>query len=267
MQSQPTGLFCRSLCRRWIIALIWIAAGSAAEAATREQVEAEVERLTRTINETPQQASAYVKRGDAFFALHEFDKSVADYTQALRIDDKQDRAYLGRGMALGRAGEVERGIRDISVYLQRHPDDSYALTKRGVRYLWIGKVDQAYDDLSRAVKLNDSNAEAHDDLGVIYSQRKQYDTAIHHFNSTISTDPSYQKAYHNIAIAYYLTSRNAEALAAVDKSLLLRPDNRMSMLLKAVILDEFGRHEEAQKIRDDAEMVQDGNWSEQMVIK
>lgn len=242
-------------------------AAPAVYAETVDEINGEIKTLSQAIGSRPGDAALLVKRGDAYFRIHDFDRSIADYTGALKIDPRHYPAYLGRGMALARNGEVKKGIDDLSVYLKQYPRDSYALTKRGVRYLWIGDMDKAYTDLSKAVELKPSNAEAHDDLGVIYNQRQQYLKAIHHFKTTIGIDPSYQKAYHNLAIAYYLTERNELALDAVEHSILLKPDNRNSVLLKAVILQQLGRSAEASELREQAEFMGNGNWSEQMEMK
>jgi HD superfamily phosphodiesterase len=54
------------------------------------------------------------------------------------------------------------------------------------------------------------------------------------------------------------------ALDAVEHSLLLRPENRNSVLLKAAILHDLGRTAEAKQLREQAEFMAEGNWSEQM---
>jgi tetratricopeptide (TPR) repeat protein len=234
--------------------------------ADAEAMEREVESASREIASDPQAARAYVRRGEARFRLHEFDRAIEDFSAALQLDDRQDDAWFGRGMAHGRNGDIDRGIADLGVYIERHPDSSLAHTKRGVRRLWQGDLAGAERDLARAVALDPRNAEAHDDLGVIHAQQRDYARAIEHFTATVRLDPGYQKAWHNLAMACHLIGRNADALAAVDTSLLLNPDNRNSLLLKAEILKTLGRLAEAKRLQEDAEFATDGNWSERMKV-
>lgn len=237
------------------------------DSAPQEEIEKWVEDYNRRLFADPGQARLYVKRGNAYFRLHEFDKAIEDFDAAIRLDAGLDEAYFGRGMALGRAGEIDQAIADLGVYIARNPKSSVAYTKRGVRYLWKGDVANAEKDLARAITLDPDNAEAHDDLGVIHAQRGEYAKAAGHFSTTIRLDPSYQKAYHNLAMVQYLSDREERALMVVEQGLKLRPDNRSSLLLKAQILDALGRRAEAKAVRDYAELLPESGWSERMPIQ
>ncbi len=248
-----------------VCGLLWSSTGFAA--LEPEDVERQIAELGSRIERHPSDPSLYIARGDARFLLHQFDEASDDYSRAIALDDSADQAYFGRGMALARAGFVEDGIRDLTVFLQRHPDSSRGYTKRGVRYLWLGDRANAEQDLRKAVALDAQNAEAHDDLGVVLAQSKAYQDAVVHFQTAIRIDPSYQKAHHNLAMVYYLTGQDLLALQAVDSSLHLSPEARNSLLLKATILDALGRTRQAAAIREQAEFLPEGNWSERADVQ
>jgi len=227
----------------------------------------ELQELNNQIDADVQNGTAFVKRGDIYFKRHEFENAVNDYTAAIKLDKNLDEAYFGRGMALGRQGLVQQGIQDLSVYIQRHPYHSRAYTKRGVRYIWLGNTAAAKKDMLQAIQLDISNAEAHDDLGVIYASEDNFDKAVYHFKQSIYYDRSYQKAYHNLALAYVVTERYTQALNQVDKGLSLDNNNRNTLLLKSTILEKLGKTQEANAIREHAEFLPEGNWSEQFSMK
>ena len=222
----------------------------------------ELKSLNQKIEADTNNGRALIKRGDVFFKRHEFEKAIKDYTKAISLDEHSDEAYFGRGMALGRQGLVQQGINDLSVYIKRHPFNSRAYTKRGVRYLWLGNTVEAKKDMIEAIQIDIRNAEAHDDLGVIYASESNFDKAVYHFKQSIYYDNAYQKAYHNLAMAYVVTERYSEALNQVDKGLALQSNNRNSLLLKSTILDKLGKVEQAERIREHAEFLPEGNWSE-----
>lgn len=256
---------CRPFALLILYAILGLAASvSAAETTSDPATDAErqIRQLSQKIEESPTDDTLRVRRGDLYFELHEFDRAVEDYTKAIKLNDKADQAYFGRGMALARAGFIQEGIRDLTVYLKRHPDSSRAYTKRGVRYLWLGQGAKAEQDLRQAIALDARNAEAHDDLGVVLAQRKDYVQAEKHFATAIRIDPTYQKAHHNLAMVRYLTGQDLLALIAVNDSLQLAPRYRDSLLLKAEILKALGRLEESRAIKEDAEFLPEGNWSE-----
>lgn len=235
--------------------------------ATAEAAEALIGKYTKLIEQEPDNAEHYVKRGTQYFFIRDTDKAIADYDAALKLDDTRDMAYYGRGLAQSRAGWIEEGIEDLSVYLKRHPDDAYAYTKRGVRYIWLGDQDSAQKDLEKAVRLDPFNAEAHDDLGVIYAYRGQYKEAADHFLTTLELDPTYQKAYHNMAMISFLTDKDVLALGFVNSSLRLVPHDKDSLMLKSKILEAMGKAEEARALREEAEFLPEGNWSEHVPLR
>ena len=115
-----------------------------AELETESETLEQVATYTALIQKYPDQAVHYVKRGDAYYLLHNYDAAVADFTAAIKLDDSFDDAYYGYGMAYGRHGLIDEGIADLGVFIQRNPEISLAYTKRGVRYLW--KLDGEYLD-------------------------------------------------------------------------------------------------------------------------
>lgn len=234
---------------------------------TDQSIELELEILSQKIIKQPENPLNYIKRGQLYFQLHEFDKAIDDFNIALSIDDSLQQAYFERGMALARNGQIEAGIKDLTHFIKYNPNSSLAYTKRGVRYIWAGKLNHAKKDLLHAVKLDKSNSEAHDDLGVIYAQQKDFDNALKHFSLAIQYDPSYQKAYHNLAMGYILTNNPQQALSSINKALLLDNDSRNSLMLKSEILNALGKKNEAEAIIRKAEFLPEGNWSERFNIQ
>ena len=222
---------------------------------------------SQQLQNNPSDTKLMVKLGNLYFMLKEFDLAVENYSSAIKIDNRIDAAYFGRGMALGRSGYIHDGIKDLTVYIKRHPMSSLAYTKRGVRHLWLDEESEAKKDFQKAIELDPKNAEANDDLGVIYAKRKQYTEAIKHFSTTVRLDPTYQKGYHNLAMAYYLVGQDDIALESVNSALSLNARDRSSALLKVEILKALGRTQEAEALKDDAEFLPEGNWSESISVQ
>ena len=170
-------------------------------------------------------------------------------------------------MAHGRIGEIDKGISDLSVFIRRNPENSLAYTKRGVRYIWKKDFENARKDLSMAVSLDDTNAEAHDDLGVALAQLGDIQKALNHLLRAKALEPGYQKVHHNLAMIYFIAGDLERALSAANDSLNLQPNNRSSMFLKGNILGKLGRAAEAEKVKEDAEFLSQGNWSERSALR
>lgn len=233
---------------------------------TYESVQARIEMLGKQLDTQPDNTHWLIERGNLYFLLHDFDLAVLDFTDAIKLDATLDDAYFGRGMALARSGQVKEGIADISVYIERNPKSSMAYTKRGVRYLWSGDDKRAEQDFVQALSLDPDNAEAHDDLGVIFARRGNYGQALDHFTRTVSIDPTYLKGYHNLAMVYYITGQDVLALDSIEKVLAVTPQARDSLMLKAEILDKLGDKQAAAAIKQEAEFLPEGNWSEHISV-
>jgi hypothetical protein len=54
---------------------------------------------------------------------------------------------------------------------------------------------------------------------------------------------------------------------AVDNALRLNPEARGTLLVKSVILETLGRLEEAVELKEEAEFLPEGNWSEQAPVQ
>jgi len=221
-----------------------------------------IQALSSEISKKLNRAPLYTQRAEEYFNLGDLDKAEQDLSKAIELDPSHSQAWFWRGMVRGRLGKITEGIADLSVFIERHPNSSLAHTKRGVRYIWNGQLGKAEQDLQRAVELNPANAEAHDDLGVLLAQQQKLDKAVGHFQTTIRLDPSYQKGHHNLATALYLQGQAQAALHSVNISLQLSPNDRSSLMLKSEILSGLGRNTEALAIREQAEFLPEGNWSE-----
>lgn len=230
-------------------------------------VEGDVAELTLRLATAPLSAPLYLKRGQALFLMRRMDEAVADFSRAIELDDGLDAAYFGRGLARGRAGDLDGAIGDLDVYLERNPNSSKGFTKRGVRYIWKRDFVNAEKDLTRAVALDGKNAEALDDLGVVLAQTGRLDQAAAHFLKAKAIDPGYLKVHHNLAMVFFLSGEHGRALGAIDDALALNGGARDSLLLKGNILDALGRGADAAEIREKAEFLPDGNWSERSSLR
>jgi len=122
----------------FIISLPTYAIDTLPELTSHEEADKAIASWTQKITASPEQAKGYIKRGELYFLIHEFDRAMEDFSKAISLDKNHDDAYYWRGMALGRQGFVKDGITDLTVYITRNPDSSLAYTKRGVRYNLVG---------------------------------------------------------------------------------------------------------------------------------
>jgi tetratricopeptide (TPR) repeat protein len=72
--------------------------------------------------------SAYCARGSVYYEMGDYEKAVADFSEAIRIRPDLAKAYYGRGTALLAAGDAQNAVADLEkvLRLNNDPDASQA---------------------------------------------------------------------------------------------------------------------------------------------
>src|SRR5208337_651232 len=143
---------------------------------------------------------AYYNRGNAWTYKKEYDKAIADFNEAIRIDPKYACAYHNRGNAWGNKKDYEKAIADYSEAMRIDPKCAYAYNGRG-------------------------NA---------WRANKDYDKALSDYNEGIGIDPKYARPHFNRAVTY-LVSRQDGATDGMKRVLELE-DGKGERSTCAVIL-------------------------------
>ena len=120
----------------------------------------------------------------------EYDKSIADYTEAIRLDPKFAGAYYYRGLALATEHEHDKAIDDFNEAIRLDPKHARAFHNRGDVWSDKQEYDKAIDDYSEAIRLDPKLAGTYVTRGMAWSVAKQqYDKAIADFTEAIRLDP------------------------------------------------------------------------------
>src|SRR5215470_2695496 len=64
--------------------------------------------FTEALKLEPKRLTAYFNRGIAWFQKKEYDKAIADYTEVIKLDPKFIRAYINRGVARFRNNQSDK---------------------------------------------------------------------------------------------------------------------------------------------------------------
>ena len=102
----------------------------------------------------PQEAEAYYGDGLCHSRWGDYDKAIADFSMAIKIDPKFARAYYGRGWAYEKKGEWDKAIADYSKAIEFDPENSDAYYGRGLTYGKKNRLKEAIADLEKCLELN-----------------------------------------------------------------------------------------------------------------
>jgi tetratricopeptide (TPR) repeat protein len=85
----------------------------------------------------PNDAAAYLNRGNVYYVMGDNDRAIADFGMAITLDAKNADAYMNRGLALAREDEVDRATGHFRKALEIDPSNQKA--EEGLKRLGILK--------------------------------------------------------------------------------------------------------------------------------
>jgi tetratricopeptide (TPR) repeat protein len=99
-------------------------------------------------------ADFYLKRGEDFSGVHQYDRAIADFTTAIQLRPDYAEAYNDRGFAYYLKGDGERAIADYTRAIELRPNYPKAYNSRGVAYMSHGYgAAKSVPDFDRAIAL------------------------------------------------------------------------------------------------------------------
>jgi tetratricopeptide (TPR) repeat protein len=199
--------------------------------AMRGEYEMAIADFTEALNLDPDMQAAWMLRGRALYAsvsdvyavdenfggvgtittfndvvsdekMAVYDRAIADFTQAIRLNPDYAKAYLERGNAYDGKGDYDRAIADYTQAIRLDPDDAEAYNDRGIAYRNKGDYDRAIADFTQAIRLDPDYALAYNNQGLAYYNKGDYDRAIADFTQRIRLNPNDAVTYNNRGIAY-----------------------------------------------------------------
>jgi tetratricopeptide (TPR) repeat protein len=183
----------------------------------------------------PKYAHAYLNRGISFAGKGDSRSALADLTHAIQLDPGQKFAYFNRGLVYRAEGDYRAAIADYDAAIKRDADFADAYESRGFAYRLQGDIDRAIADYSEAIKRDSTLVAAYNDRGSAYRLKGDFDRAIADYAQAIQRDPKSAAAYYRRGYVYYLTGALPKALADLTEANALSPaDSYLALLLDVV---------------------------------
>ena len=169
--------------------------------------------------------ATHYNRGNAYYDRGQYDRAVADYDEAIRLNFDEADVYANRGDAHRRTGRYDRAIQDLDRAIRLNPNDPNTFVNRGLAYEGKGQHDQAIEDYDRAIRLEPNDAVAYYNRGLAYERKLQYDRAIQDFEQAIRLSPDHAGAYYHRGLAYGRKVQYDRAIQDFDHAIRLNSDD------------------------------------------
>ena len=161
----------------------------------------------------------------------DYDRAIADYSEAIKIDPHDAPAYARRGMAWTEKGEFDSATADLTEAIKIDPNDGFGFAQRGLTQFKKrlitkkGGWEPAISDYSEAIRLDPNAVGLYGSRGVAYSNNRQYDLAVPDCKEVIRREPNNWGGYNCRGVAYEGMKNYDRALADYDRSIRLDPKN------------------------------------------
>jgi tetratricopeptide (TPR) repeat protein len=147
----------------------------------------------------------------------EYDKGIANYTQALFINVYDSDTFNNRGNIFTKKGEYDKAISDYTQALAIYPYYAEIYYNRGNAYFLKGEHHKAISDYTQALRMDSRDIKTYLKRGNAYIINKEYDKAISDFGQVVRMNANDVKAYHNRAVAYLGNGEYGKAWEDVRK--------------------------------------------------
>ena len=103
----------------------------------------------------------------------DYDKAIADCSEAIKIAPSSSSAYCMRGRAYRAKGDCDKAIADYNEAIRLKPDYDEAIHRRGLAYndKVIADCNKAIADFTEAIRLHPEDAVGYCDRGRAYGKR------------------------------------------------------------------------------------------------
>jgi tetratricopeptide (TPR) repeat protein len=209
--------------------------------------ETAAERLSLLIQLGMANAEDWNNRGNAYYALREYDKAADDfrtaglmngavgtywsnladaqleggrygeaiynYTTAMRKGEDNAEVRGNRGWARYQLGNYAGALADYDKAIRQHPEHIDNLNERGLVHLALRDHQPALTDLDKAAQLNKNNHVVLTNRGIVHSALGNFDKAGQDLDRAIELDASYTLAHLEKAWLLVYTDRPSDALS------------------------------------------------------
>jgi tetratricopeptide (TPR) repeat protein len=161
------------------------------------------QRITTARLRAPELAGAHHRRGKAYLAKRDYDRAVADFSEAIRLDPKGDaNYYISRGQAQLANLNYSQAIKDFSGAIWFNKNDAESYLNRGNARVSSGDLERGMADYNESIRLDPKQPRAYQLRGGAYRIKEDFGRAIADYSEAIRLDPADIKTYHSRGVNY-----------------------------------------------------------------
>ncbi len=205
---------------------------------------------TATTEEKLKNINPHIKKGLMWKNKGKHDKAIEEFNKAIQLNPNNAAAYVNRGEILCRERKYDDAIQDFSKAIQLDPDNADVYCSRGWIWKKKRKYDKAIEDYNKAIKLKPNDADIYNSRGLIWIKKDEYDKAIQDFDKAIQIDSGFGEAYYNRGFVWEKKGKDDKAFQDFIKAIkldniLVHPKFASTYVSKGLAWEEKGEYDKA----------------------
>jgi tetratricopeptide (TPR) repeat protein len=225
-----------------VAATLFAGSAAAAEGCRDQDSDRQIEACTKAIGALHGKALAesYMFRARAWSRKTDFDRALADYGAALRIDPTYTLAINGRAIVLYRQGKFDDAIAAFNDAIRLTPKDGALHCNLGTVFRDKGALDRAIAEYTEAVRLDPSLFVCLGNRGAAWRLAGDLDRALADQNEAIRGDAKLALPFVERGDTLRYRGDLARALADYDRALQLEADYIPALTGKGLTYEKMG---------------------------
>ena len=167
------------------------------------EYQAAIKNYTKLLDATPLPLvikRAYINRGLSYDRSQQFDKAIADFTEAIKLDSTDMASFVDRGLSHMHAGSFEKAIRDYNYVIYKNTDarmTQNSMYWKARIYFTQGKMEEVTKIGDQYFLIRKDDWEMHFIVGNAYSFLRKFEESIAQYDKAIELKPNYWEAISN----------------------------------------------------------------------
>jgi tetratricopeptide (TPR) repeat protein len=179
-------------------------------------------------------AGALAVRGNALMTRGDYDKAIATFNDALKVDPDNARIINLRGLAHERKGEDDIAMADYNAAIQKQPRFGIAYSNRGTIHLRHQALQSALDDFNVAIRLSPAFMLGHANRARVLIANRDFTGALADLADAQKLDPSAPQVINLRSIVNTALGKYDEAIADCNSLIDKQPKNQFALTSRAL---------------------------------
>jgi tetratricopeptide (TPR) repeat protein len=164
-------------------------------------------------------AQDHNKRGDLLVGLGRWEEALAEFDQAVALNDELAQVHNNRGLALRNLGRLDEALAAYEQAISLDPRSDMAWQNKAVVLWHLGRFVEQLAAADQAVQLNLALDKAHNSRGLALQELGSVEAALAAYDRALELNPHYAFALNNRGTLYLARGDHARALADFDRAI------------------------------------------------